>query len=82
MVVHGFPKAMLAARVHLMKDYPHGSSLAIALGKDYKGKASLALYVIAIVVSFVSPWIAVALYVLVAIMWFIPDPRIEKAVAE
>jgi uncharacterized membrane protein len=62
----------------------HGkdSALAIALGKDYKGIASLVLYVIAVLLSFVSPWIAVALYVFVAIMWFIPDRRIENALAE
>jgi uncharacterized membrane protein len=62
----------------------HGkdSALAIALGKDYKGIASLVLYVIAVLMSFVNSWIAVALYVFVALMWFIPDRRIENALAE
>jgi uncharacterized membrane protein len=63
---------------HLGKD----SALAIALGKDYKGKTSLVLYLIAVLLSFVNSWISVALYVLVAMMWFIPDRRIENALAE
>jgi uncharacterized membrane protein len=58
------------------------SALAVALGKDFKSVASLALYAFAVLVSFVNARIAVGLYVLVAIMWFIPDPRIEKALAE
>jgi uncharacterized membrane protein len=53
------------------------SLLAKALGKDLKGKASPILYVIAIIVSFFNPWIAGALYVFVALMWLIPDKRIE-----
>ena len=53
------------------------SLLAIALGKDLKGKASPIIYIIAIIVSFYSTWIAGALYILVALMWLIPDKRIE-----
>jgi uncharacterized membrane protein len=62
----------------------HGedSPLAIALGRDYKGKLSLALYALAIGLSFVKTWLAVALYAIVAVMWFAPDPRIEKRIAE
>lgn len=61
----------------------HGkdSPLGIAIGKDYKGKSSLILYAIAIPLSFVNRWIAFALYVVVAAMWFIPDRRIEKSMA-
>ncbi len=59
-----------------------GSVLEHALGKDYKSKASLLFYAIAVPLSFVNTWISVALYVLVALMWFIPDRRIERAVAE
>ena len=58
------------------------SALARALGKDVKGKASLGIYVVAILVSFINPWISIALYVVVAFMWFIPDRRIEKIAAE
>jgi uncharacterized membrane protein len=59
----------------------HGkeSTLAASIGDDRKGKMSLVAYVIAIPLSFVQPWIACACYVGVAIMWLIPDPRIEKA---
>jgi uncharacterized membrane protein len=53
------------------------SALAAALGSDLKGKLSLALYVVAIPLAFVSPWIAVMLYVAIAFMWFVPDRRIE-----
>jgi uncharacterized membrane protein len=53
------------------------SLLAKALGKDLKGKASPIIYIVAIIASFYSPWIAGALYILVALMWLIPDKRIE-----
>src|SRR5687768_15818547 len=58
----------------------HGSSsaLATALGRDYKGKASLVCYLLAIPLAFVSPWLSGVLYVFVAILWITPDPRIEK----
>jgi uncharacterized membrane protein len=56
--------------------------LARALGKNYKSKASLLFYAMAVPLSFVNARISVALYVLVALMWFIPDRRIERAVAE
>jgi uncharacterized membrane protein len=57
------------------------STLATAVGRDFKGKASLVLCAVAIPLSFVNSWFACALYVLVAAMWFIPDRRIEKALA-
>lgn len=57
------------------------STLATALGRDFKGKASLVLYIAAIPLAFVSPWIACGLYVLVAAVWFIPDSRIERRLA-
>jgi uncharacterized membrane protein len=60
----------------------HGrdSTLAISIGQDRKGKISIALYAVAIPLAFVRPWIAGACYVIVAIMWLIPDPRIERMV--
>ena len=60
----------------------HGrdSSLARAMGVDYKGILSVVIYAIAVVLAFVNPWISCALYVLVAMMWFIPDRRIERIV--
>jgi uncharacterized membrane protein len=54
------------------------SVLARAVGRDVKSKVSLAFYALAILVSFVNPLSACALYVLVAIIWLIPDRRIEK----
>jgi TMEM175 potassium channel family protein len=61
----------------------HGgdSVLATAVGRDFKGKVSIALYAVAIPLSFVNPLFAELLYILVAVMWFIPDRRIEKALA-
>ena len=58
----------------------HGkdSTLAIALGRDFKGKVSVVIYAVAILLSFVNSLFAFMLYVLVAIVWLIPDRRIEK----
>jgi uncharacterized membrane protein len=62
----------------------HGrdSILAAALGRDFKGKISVVIYAVAISLAFVNPWLACMLYVLVAIMWLVPDRRIEKVLAE
>ena len=56
-----------------------GSRLATALGSDLKGKLSLASYIISVPLAFINSWIAVALYIAVALMWFVPDRRIETA---
>jgi uncharacterized membrane protein len=58
----------------------HGadSLIAKALGKDFKGKISLVIYVVAIALAFVHPWIACGLYALVAAIWLSPDQRFEK----
>ncbi len=58
----------------------HGkdSALATALGGDFKGKVSVLIYAVAIGLSFVNSWFACILYSLVAVMWLIPDRRIEK----
>jgi uncharacterized membrane protein len=58
------------------------SKLAAALGRDVKGKISPVLYVAAIITAFAKPWIACAIYVVVALIWLIPDRRIERIVAE
>ena len=55
------------------------SMLAQALGRDWKGKLSPVVYVAAIPLAFVSSWIASALYAFVALLWLIPDRRIERA---
>src|SRR5215470_246339 len=58
------------------------SLLAVAVGQDVKGKLSPALYIIAIATTTITPWIAWAIYVTVALIWLIPDRRIERALAE
>ena len=60
--------------------YHHGSdsTLAIAVGRDFKGRISMVLYAVAIPLAFVNSWFACILYVLVAVMWLIPDRRIEN----
>jgi len=55
-----------------------GSRLAAAVGTDWKGKVSPALYAVGIPLAFVSPWISTALYVSVALLWLVPDSRIER----
>jgi uncharacterized membrane protein len=54
------------------------SQLAAALGRDLKGKASPVIYALAIALAFLSPWLAIGLYVLVALIWLVPDRRLEK----
>ncbi|MBK8420235.1 TMEM175 family protein [Candidatus Villigracilis saccharophilus] len=66
----------------LLAIHPEDSPLAIAIGGDTKGYVSLALYTAAIPLSFVSARFASLLYVAVAIIWFIPDRRIEKTLAK
>lgn len=58
------------------------SELARALGRDLKGKLSPVFYLIGIGLSFVQPYAAEAIYVFVALIWLIPDPRIERAVRD
>jgi uncharacterized membrane protein len=62
----------------------HGieSTLATSIGNDRKGKLSVVIYAVAIPLSFVQPWIAFGLYILVAVMWLVPDPRIEKTLSK
>ena len=59
-----------------------GSLLRRAVGRDWKGKASPVTYLLAIAVAFWSQWLAQALYVLVALIWLVPDRRIEHVLAE
>ncbi|HTP07262.1 MAG TPA: TMEM175 family protein [Anaerolineae bacterium] len=56
------------------------STLAMAVGRDFKGKISIMIYVVAILLAFIVPLFACALYVLVAVIWFIPDRRIERVI--
>ncbi|MEA2572292.1 MAG: potassium channel family protein [Acidobacteriota bacterium] len=60
----------------------HSSKLAQAVGSDTKGKVSMALYLSAIGLAFVHPLIADAIYVIVAMIWLVPDQRIERKIVE
>ena len=66
----------------LLASHERGSTLEQAIGSDVKGKVSLAAYVVAFVCSFIVPWVSVALFVAVALIWFIPDRRIERVLAD
>ena len=57
------------------------SALARAIGADVKGRVSILIYLVAIPLAFVEGWLALTLYVLVAIMWLVPDRRIEKTLS-
>ena len=62
----------------LLANHPPDSLLARALGSDFKGRISLLIYAAAIAVAFALPWLAGMLYASVAVMWLVPDRRIEK----
>ncbi len=58
----------------------HGpdSLLAKAIGKDFKGRRSIILYAFAILIAYVNHWISLGIYILVALLWLIPDKRVER----
>jgi uncharacterized membrane protein len=66
----------------LLRQHDVASPLARALGSGLKEWASVAIYILAIAAAFVNTWVALCLYALVAAMWFVPDRRIERAIAE
>jgi uncharacterized membrane protein len=81
--VYGFVLLMAAVAYYILEraiiaKQGRDSLLAQAVGGDWKGKLSPVLYFAAIPVAFVSPWIASGVYVFVALLWLIPDPRIER----
>jgi len=65
----------------IVSDQGPGSRLAAAIGSDVKGKISPVLYLAAIPLAFVNRWISMALYVAVALLWLVPDRRIETRLA-
>ena len=65
----------------LLASHPEDSLLAQAVGTDTKGRVSLAIYATAIAVALAYPWLAGILYAAVAIIWLIPDRRIEKVLS-
>ncbi|MFC0772554.1 TMEM175 family protein [Terrimonas alba] len=62
----------------------HGknSPLAIALGKDWKGVSSIIMYLLGVGLSFLSPWLGLITYALVACVWFVPDKRMERQIRQ
>jgi uncharacterized membrane protein len=80
MLLAGFAYYILT-RV-LIAHHGQESALAIAMGRDFKGKLSLVIYATAIPVSLVEAYVACGLYVVVAVMWLIPDRRIETALTD
>ena len=64
----------------LIAHHGKNSILAKSIGHDWKGTVSVVVYALAIPLAFMRPWLASAFYALVAIMWLLPDPRIEKHV--
>jgi uncharacterized membrane protein len=65
----------------LLSIHTRDSLLAVALGADFKGKISVVIYAVAIPLAFFRWWLAYGLYVFVAVMWLVPDRRIEKTIA-
>jgi uncharacterized membrane protein len=71
-----------ALLVHVLTaHHKKNSELALAIGADTKGRLSLALYAAGIALAFAHPWLGFAVYVAVALIWFVPDRRIEAAAA-
>lgn len=66
----------------LLSIHAPDSVLATALGRDFKGKVSMVICLIAIPLAFAKSWLACAIYVLIAVMWLVPDRRIEKTIAQ
>jgi len=64
----------------LVSHHGKDSKLAMSIGRDRKGQLSIVIYLVAISLAFVRTWAGYALYVLVAVMWLLPDRRIEKVV--
>lgn len=58
------------------------STIAHAVGDDTKGKLSMILYVVAVPIAFAAPWVAGLIYIGVAFLWIVPDPRIERELEE
>jgi uncharacterized membrane protein len=85
--LYGFVLLMAALAYWILQQViiaSHGrdSLLATAVGHDWKGKSSPILYALAIPAAFWSPWLSDFLYVFVALMWLVPDRRIEKLLVE
>ncbi len=78
LVAAGFAYYLLQLAIY---PTPGGARLREALGRDYRSRGSIALYLAGIALAFVSTWLAVACFVAVALMWLVPDRRVERYVA-
>ncbi|HTO89723.1 MAG TPA: TMEM175 family protein [Candidatus Sulfotelmatobacter sp.] len=65
----------------LLKSHERDSALAQAVGRDVKGKISVGLYLVAVLIAIVQPRVSCGIYALVALMWLVPDRRIERTLA-
>ena len=74
--------AYLILQKNIIISQGSNSILQKAIGGDYKGKISTLLYLFAIAIAYLSPWISQGLYVFVAFIWLVPDKRIEQALFE
>src|SRR5438270_11751218 len=83
--LYGFVLLMAAIAYYILqcaiirKEGKH-ATLAAAIGSDWKGKLSPVLYLASIPLAFVKPWVSNALFVFVALIWLVPDPRIELGI--
>ncbi|MGZ4452748.1 MAG: TMEM175 family protein [Nocardioides sp.] len=85
MVVYGLNLLAAAVAYYVLQlaifRCPGGEELREALGRDLKGKSSPVLYVTGILLTFVSPWLGLAVYTVVAVLWLVPDRRVERYLA-
>ena len=85
--VYGFVLLMAAVAYFILqsaiiRQQGRNSLLAAAIGRDWKGKISPLCYLAAIPLAYVSPWLASGLYIFVALMWLVPDRRIERVLLQ
>ena len=81
-VLLGSAIAYTILQITIIRHQGRGSTLAALVGRDRKGKLSVALYIAAIPLVLVSVWISIAIYVAVAMIWLVPDPRIESRIGQ
>jgi len=81
-VLLGSAIAYTILQVTIIRHQGRGSTLAQLIGRDRKGKLSVALYIAAIPLVLVSVWVSIAIYVAVAMIWLVPDPRIESRIGQ
>jgi len=82
MVLLGCALAYTILTLCLLVSHERGSDLSQAIGNDAKGRVSLAAYVVALALAFLVPWVSVALFVGVTVIWVVPDRRIERFIVE